>query len=255
VIRRVLLALVLLAPLRALAGDTIPPAILAQPSKAPAPGDPVVVEAEIVDDSGVFDPTVYWRPAGVKEFEAAQMAGEGQVFHASFLPPPGAARVEYYIEAYDKEGNGPARFGAPTLPVKLDLGPPSVAAAPEPKAKPAAVATKPTAKPPAPAAVVADPTAAPDDGRSVDADPRPSWQRPTAIALAGAGVVAVVVGALVLRGAQSDAATFNERFVKEGAFDDGLRSSIAGRQKAGVGVLTAAAALIAAGAVVYTAEF
>lgn len=84
---------------------------------------PCVVEATIVDPSGVFDPTLLVRLRGVSAYERVAMkAVDGQADrYAATVPAAIAAAgdVEYLIEAFDLQGNGPARAGEEALPLVL----------------------------------------------------------------------------------------------------------------------------------------
>jgi hypothetical protein len=119
------------------AADRIPPVIThTPPGSCPAPqaGAPVpcVVEAVIVDESGVFDPTLLVRLQGTRAYDRVPMravAGQKDTFSA-IVPANLAAAgvVEYLVEAFDVQGNGPARVGDEAAP--LLLAPAKVVAAP-----------------------------------------------------------------------------------------------------------------------------
>lgn len=141
------------------ARDKRPPRIEhVAPSSAPA-GEPLRVEAVITDESGVFDPVVLWRPASGdeagpgagREYARAEMREvEGAAdTYAALLPIEGEGAIEYLIEAFDVEGNGPARAGAPDAPLVVALE--AAAAQPEEAPAPAPAAPAPAAAAPAPA--------------------------------------------------------------------------------------------------------
>ncbi len=115
------------------APDSTPPTIShVSPGSCPRAGSssseplPCQIEAAIVDDSGVFDPTLLYRLRGGAAFDRLPMRpvdGRADVY-AAVVPASVAAAgdVEYLIEAFDVEGNGPARAGTeagPLLLVKL----------------------------------------------------------------------------------------------------------------------------------------
>ncbi len=117
-------------------GDNTPPVITHEPpgtcpapSASPTPTTapltpiPCTIEAGIVDDSGVFDPTLLFRPKGGAAFERVPMkpmtTKPGR--YEAVVPAAVAASgdVEYLIEAFDIEGNGPARAGTEAAPLLL----------------------------------------------------------------------------------------------------------------------------------------
>lgn len=98
---------------------------------------PVLVRARITDDSGVFEPTLVVRKAGAAYLRVpmAALEGEEHVFAAEVPAELLDADVEYLVEAFDTEGNGPARAGAEDAPLVVRRDVP-----PEPKLPPAAPA-------------------------------------------------------------------------------------------------------------------
>lgn len=120
------------SPVRAAPADNEPPEITPGHLEVPDPGKPLVVECDIADPSGVFDPLVYWRPEGSKEFSRSSLKRtSGTHYRAEIVLPPNVKAVEYLLEAYDENGNGPARVGTQALPLKASLEPPT--ATPSPK--------------------------------------------------------------------------------------------------------------------------
>lgn len=108
--------------------DRTPPVITHSPPgtcPAPAGGVPVpcVVEAVIVDQSGVFDPTLLVRLHGTRSYDRVPMRvveGTKDAFSATVPPNLVAAGVvEYLVEAFDRLGNGPARVGDEAAPLLL----------------------------------------------------------------------------------------------------------------------------------------
>jgi hypothetical protein len=103
--------------------DTTAPVIDHTPPHSCEPEEPCVIEAQITDDSGVFDPALLFRSAGASTFERAPMvavAGAPTTFRATL--PPGllaAGPVEYLVEAFDIHGNGPARAGSDAAPLRV----------------------------------------------------------------------------------------------------------------------------------------
>jgi hypothetical protein len=103
--------------------DTTPPRIEHTPPAACTLEAACVIEARITDDSGVFDPTLLFRAAGASTFERTPMQavpGDATLFRAT-LPAALVASgdVEYLVEAFDVQGNGPARAGTDAAPLRV----------------------------------------------------------------------------------------------------------------------------------------
>jgi hypothetical protein len=202
-----LLAALLLAPAGAQAagkkaasgGDTTPPKIThTAVDEAPA-GKVLTVSATITDESEIFEPTLYYRAAGTKRFLSASMSkGAGSVYTATIPEVAMTGVVEYFIEAYDVNGNGPARFASDKVPHKIKTRSESVKVAeakPEPKpaeTKPAEV--KPAETKPAEPAVATTGTPAGVERKS---ESRGKIIRIAGIAIAGVGAGGLVAGTVL----------------------------------------------------------
>ncbi len=112
----------------ALAADESPPVITHEAAAAATRGKPLVVRATIKDPAGIFDPSLIYRLDGTGEFQRMAMLavpGEADVFVATIpavVLGADSAKVEYFIEAYDNEGNGPTTFGSEAEPVTVTIG-------------------------------------------------------------------------------------------------------------------------------------
>jgi hypothetical protein len=108
----------LLPSFRALADDVRPPAI--SEVSASRKGRKVEVRALITDETGVLSAICHHRDKG-GAWEAASMrkGSLGDVFQASFN---GSPESEYWIEAIDLLGNGPATYGTVATPVAVGGG-------------------------------------------------------------------------------------------------------------------------------------
>jgi hypothetical protein len=109
-------------PLSARAADLEPPTIFHEEVQSARLGEPLVVRAHIVDDSGVFDPAVLYRVGGRGAFlrlTLVPVASAADLFEVSVPGELVGDDVEYFIEAFDAEGNGPARYGDEQLPVRV----------------------------------------------------------------------------------------------------------------------------------------
>src|SRR4051812_5314263 len=90
------------------ADDNKPPAI--SDVKASVAKGKVNVEARITDETGVLSATVHHRaPGGKVEDTPLQKNDYDDVFKASFS---GSGDTEYWIDASDLLGNGPATYGS-----------------------------------------------------------------------------------------------------------------------------------------------
>ena len=103
---------------RALADDVRPPAI--SEVSASRKGHKVEVRALITDETGVLSATCHHRDKG-GSWEAASMrkGSMDDVFRASFN---GGTETEYWIEAIDLLGNGPATWGTVSTPMAVGGG-------------------------------------------------------------------------------------------------------------------------------------
>jgi hypothetical protein len=135
------LALALLAPAAARADDTSPPEITHTPVEKADKGKSVRIQAKITDQSKFF-PQVFYRWDGgayAKALDMKKVTGKKAPKDMYQASVPGKGDVlEYYIEAYDEFGNGPARSGSPESPHKVEATAAAVAEAPkeEPKVEP-----------------------------------------------------------------------------------------------------------------------
>src|SRR5882724_4909996 len=92
------------------ADDTKPPQI--SDVKAAARGGQVQVEARITDETGVLSAVCHHRaPGGKAEASPMTKSDLDDTFRVSF---PGGPESEYWIEASDLLGNGPATWGSPS---------------------------------------------------------------------------------------------------------------------------------------------
>lgn len=149
-----LAGLVLAAP--ASAADTEPPVITHVPVAHAPEGDALAVRARIEDASEIFAPSVYVRPVGAKDYDNIAMRKVLDAYEAIIPAEQVDGDLEYFIEAFDELGNGPAREGSPDKPLRVEVydpakGPPSVVVAPPP---PPVVAPPPPPAPPPPGVVV-----------------------------------------------------------------------------------------------------
>lgn len=82
-------------------------------------GAQVVISAEIRDDSGIFAPTLWYRLPGEETYSSADLVYAGdRVYSAKVIA---SQPIEYWLEAYDELGNGPARSGTPDKPYRIRI--------------------------------------------------------------------------------------------------------------------------------------
>src|SRR5467141_3563813 len=110
-----------------------PPAITHAALSQALRGKPVEINARLVGDTGVQDAAVMFRHVGEKDYKALPMGNLGADDYTATIPASmTTSDLEYYVEAFDRYGNGPARSGAPNVPYVLRLteaGPPPIASA------------------------------------------------------------------------------------------------------------------------------
>ena len=83
-------------------------------------GTPVEITAQIIDDDGVKEVTLYYRTVGGEEYVRDTMQDRGEGKYAVLIPGEAvrAPGIEYYIQAEDKVGNMSFK-GATFSPIQL----------------------------------------------------------------------------------------------------------------------------------------
>lgn len=84
--------------------------------------DGVGLEARMVSTVGrkVFEPAAFVRPVGEAEFTRLPLSPMPDDRYRAALPPALAGKdCEYFLEAFDEDGNGPFRKGGPDRPIRL----------------------------------------------------------------------------------------------------------------------------------------
>ena len=113
----------------------VPPAITHAAVTEALRGKPVEINARLAGDTGVQGAAVMFRRSGEKEYRALPMGNIGRDDYTATIPASMTTTdVEYFVEAYDQYGNGPARSGSPNVPYAMhvsDPALPAVAAAPQ----------------------------------------------------------------------------------------------------------------------------
>lgn len=113
-----LLALVLAAG----AADTQPPVIQHDPIGSAPRLTELVLAADMIDKSDIFGAVAYFRIAGETEFASTDFKKQsGERYEAAIAASKVTGDVEYYFEAYDGLGNGPALLGSRAAPFRITV--------------------------------------------------------------------------------------------------------------------------------------
>jgi tetratricopeptide (TPR) repeat protein len=121
-----LATLLAFAPTEARADEDSGPEILIEPILRAELGSGVVISAEIADPDGVFEPKLYFRTIGEAKYLSNAMVPTPRenVFQGEIPSTAVTGPLEYYVEAFDKNGNGPSRSALPSRPHRLFVAPP-----------------------------------------------------------------------------------------------------------------------------------
>lgn len=99
-----------------------PPAISHTAVTQATKGQPVELNAKLLGDTGVQGATVMFRHAGDHDYRALPMGDIGSDNYTATVPAQQVTGdIEYYLEAFDKYGNGPGRSGAPNAPYRIQV--------------------------------------------------------------------------------------------------------------------------------------
>jgi hypothetical protein len=133
--RRTACATLALALSASAGAQDLAPRIDHVPIKQVKKGEPFLVRALIVSQSGkaIFEPTLYLRLGGFSGFTRIAMKAAPlmkDVYEARVPAEHMGGDFDYYVEAYDEDGNGPGRVGSPEAPLSVSV----VAPAPPPPA-------------------------------------------------------------------------------------------------------------------------
>lgn len=103
--------------------DTEAPLIEHKPIAYTPRESELIVKAVITDASGVFGPTVSYRNANTSDsWRVADMKavdGEPNTFAAAIAGSHILGDIEYFVEAFDTNGNGPAHVGSAASPLRV----------------------------------------------------------------------------------------------------------------------------------------
>jgi hypothetical protein len=83
-------------------------------------GQPLTLTATIHSGNGVFQPVVNFRSEGGATWSKVPLLPSSGGAYSATLPGANlTGNIEYYVEAYDNDGNGPARAGSPETPYRV----------------------------------------------------------------------------------------------------------------------------------------
>ncbi len=101
--------------------DVLPPQIVHEPCTTYEQGRVFVVEALFYDDSALFGPKLVYRTKKFKRWRGIpfEKSGDGETFAATIKARGLKGTLEYFIEIYDENGNGPTRYGSKEMPVRI----------------------------------------------------------------------------------------------------------------------------------------
>ncbi len=108
-------------PQQGWANDLLPPQIVHEPCEQYKKGEAYEVWARFYDDSPIFDPKVIYKSGNDGSWRNAPFNKEpgSEDFKAVIRAKDLKGPLYYFIEAFDENGNGPARYGSPDAPVKV----------------------------------------------------------------------------------------------------------------------------------------
>jgi len=99
------------------AADKEVPIITPSPPPKPAPGR-VRIPISVYDESKIFAVWFHWRPAGTREYRQIEPIRRGALYLAELETQE---PFEFWVEAYDVEGNGPGLAGSAAQPLRVEL--------------------------------------------------------------------------------------------------------------------------------------
>ena len=106
------------------AADELPPQIVFEPCDVYNPDADLRMWVRLVDESGVFEPKLAYRSDAAQDWQVVLLqpvedAEEPNIYLATIPQAHLGSRLEYFVEAFDLLGNGPARFGDQALPLEV----------------------------------------------------------------------------------------------------------------------------------------
>lgn len=161
-------------PRAAAADDLLPPAIIHEPCEFYQKKKKVEIIARFRDESAIFDPKVIFRSRSRRwtSVPFKKVRGSDDIYKTTIKSRQLKGLLEYFIEVFDENGNGPARYGSQEAPVRIEPSKKKVRciqvpeevekAPPSAQAEPVAVPAAP--EPPAPVMTAVAETTTPPEG-------------------------------------------------------------------------------------------
>jgi len=109
-------------PSRADAVDSKPPTIEHQRITEAPLYEQIEFRVQINDESSIFAPSLYYRYVGEIEYRSLEMKETTRAYLARIDGGEVTGDIEYFLEAFDEHGNGPARDGSPKYPIRIAVG-------------------------------------------------------------------------------------------------------------------------------------
>ena len=116
----VLASLTAVLPARARAeqnADTAPPVIGFKPCEAFQKDRPFTVVARFADQSELYEPKLVYHLASDKTWKHVNFTRDGELWRATIAKNELTGALEYFVEVFDENGNGPSRVGSPDAPL------------------------------------------------------------------------------------------------------------------------------------------
>jgi hypothetical protein len=161
--------------------DNQPPVIAFEPCTSLQRGRAFTVFARITDESPIFEPKLVYRGKNDAAWKNVPLIEEAGVWKGTVPSRDVRGSLEYFLEAFDENGNGPTRVGSPEQPLDAKAQkragacamPPSASVAPKGQDDPEAYAVRPVSP------EVTTPRTSPSD-RTVTEPAEPTSKSPIA---------------------------------------------------------------------------
>jgi hypothetical protein len=99
------------------AEDTTPPTIGFTPCETFQRDRAFIVRARFDDASRLFEPVLVYRAANASVWKRVSFIPDGDLWKAVIPRHDLVGALQYFVEAFDENGNGPARVGSPEEPL------------------------------------------------------------------------------------------------------------------------------------------
>jgi hypothetical protein len=99
--------------------DRQPPTVVMLPSAMTSDDQAVVIRALVTDDSGVESVTFWMKDAAGSEYRPIKMIRARDGAYLTWFAASDERRVRFYVEAWDRLGNGPGQSGSREHPLHV----------------------------------------------------------------------------------------------------------------------------------------